>query len=139
MPIDPSKVVIQNDGGDANMGSLAFGQADSQAHFWLTEGGVDQSFVVVFIRIHFNSGTGAADVAVNVDSDRDSSYDTLLYTLNDRGTGADANFRVLEDELMHWVFQAGDRLVLTWTNPDSGTMVWGAEVGLIKVSDLATS
>ncbi len=135
MPIDPSKIVIQNDGGDADMGSLAFGQADSQAHFWL-----DEAFVVVFVRVHFNAGAGTADMVINVDSDRDSSYDTALYTIEGAGTdGIDVNFRVPEVELMHWVFQAGDRLVLTWTNPDSGNMIWGAEVGLIKVTDIATN
>jgi len=100
---------------------------------------LDDAFVLVFIRLHFASGSDAADVTVNVDSHQESQFDTLLYTLKNRGTGADANFRVLEDEMQHWVFQPGDHMVLVWTNPDSGTMIWGAEVGLIRVEDIATT
>lgn len=131
MPIDPARIVILNDGGSANMGVLDF-VPDSQAHFHL--GG--PSFALVFVRIHFKEGDGSkADVAIQVDSSRDDSYDTILYTFKDRGTGKDLNFRVPEDQLMHYVFQAGDELVLTWANPDTGNTVWGAEVGLLEVSD----
>lgn len=129
--IDLTKIVVLRDGGSANMGVLTYAP-DFTAHFYL-----DETFVPAFIRLHFAGGSGTADVAVNVDSVNESQFDTLLYTFEERGTGADQNWRVPEDQLMHFIFQAGDHLVLTWTNPDSGNMIWGAEVGLIKVNDLA--
>ena len=131
--IDPTKIIIRNDGGDGDMGSLAYAP-DNTAHFHAD----GEAFAVVFIRLHFAGGSGTADVTINIDSNRQTQYDTLLYTLKARGVGADANFRILEEELVHWVFQAGDEMVFQWTNPSSGTMAWGAEVGLIRVSDIAT-
>ena len=131
--IDPNKLVIMRDGGTANMGDLSFKPADTEARFSIP----GEAFALVFLRIHFASGSGSADVVINVDSRHASQFDTALYTLNARGVGVDVNFRVPEDELAHWVFQAGDVMVLTWTNPASGTTSWGAEVGLIGVSDIA--
>jgi hypothetical protein len=33
-----------------------------------------------------------------------------------------------------WTFQAGDKVWIKWTNPDSGNMTWGLEVGLALAS-----
>jgi len=137
--IDPNKIVIMRDGGTADMGSLAFNPTDTEAQFFIEDG---SAFAPVFIRVHFAGGTGTADVRLNVDSRNESQFDTVLFTFNERGiasTGlaADINYRLPEEQLVHWLFQPGDKMTLTWTNPDTGNMSWGAEVGLIRMSDIA--
>ena len=139
--IDPRKLVIQRDGGTADMGDLSFNPTDTEAQFFIPDG---SAFAPVFIRVHFAGGTGTADVKLNVDSLHESQFDVALFTFNDRGITAagateDINYRLPEDELVHWLFQAGDKMTLTWTNPDSGNMSWGAEVGLIRMADIAAS
>ncbi|KKK52528.1 hypothetical protein LCGC14_3103990, partial [marine sediment metagenome] len=114
-----------------NMGDVT--DDTSEARFHLSG---DGPFVLVFLRLHFSAGTGSADVEVKLDSVKDTYHDTSLWTLASRGTGADANMRIPAEELMHWVFEPCDELVLEWTNPHSGTMRWGAEMGLVNAADL---
>ena len=133
--IDPNKLVVLYDGGTADMADLVFGAPNNTEGRFSIPGG--EPFAVVYVRLHFSGNAGTANVAINVDSGMESQFDTLLYTLNARGTSADANFRVPEDQLAHFVFQAGDVMVLTWTNPDTGNITWGAEVALIRTADLA--
>ncbi len=137
--IDPNKIVIMRDGGTADMGDLSFNPTTTRAQFWVKDG---SAFAPVFIRVHFASGSGTADVRLNVDSRNESQFDVVLFTFNERGiasTGlaADINYRLPEEQLVHWLFQSGDKMTLTWTNPDTGNMSWGAEVGLIRMSDIA--
>ena len=133
--VDPNKLVIRYDGGSGNMADLVFGAPTNTEGRFSIPGG--ESFAVVYIRLHFASGSNTADVALHVDSHQESQFDTKLWKWQARGTGTDLNFRVPEDQIVHFTFQAGDEMVLTWTNPDSGTMVWGAEVALIRTADLA--
>ena len=137
MAIEPSDIIFQQDGGTSNMGSLTLGSdsdTNNKARF-----GMETRFAIKFIRIHFRgSGSGVADCTVNIDSKRGPDFDTELWTLDKIGKGTDANFRVPLDELGDWTFQPGDRVVLLWTNPDSGNIAWGAEVGVIEVDRNAT-
>lgn len=133
--IDPNKLVVQYGGGAANMADLVFGAPTNTEGRFSIPGG--ESFAVVYVRLHFSGAAGTNDVAINVDSGMESQFDTKLWTFQARGTNTDLNFRVPEDQLAHFVFQAGDVMVLTWTNPDTGNITWGAEVALIRTADLA--
>jgi len=93
--------------------------------------GGDAPFRLVFIRMHFYEGSGTAHVGVHVDSGAGEEYDTKLYTCKDRGNGADVNLVLSQEESKGpspWSFFRGDKLRLTWTDPDSSK--WGIEVGI---------
>lgn len=134
--IDPFTIITQRDGGTADMGNVTqFGtQSDvvsRVARFWRPG-----RFAFVWARIHFGgSGTGTATLTLKLDSNSGTQWDTTLWTWEGSGAGADVHFRIPADELMHWVFAAGDELVFEWTNPDSGNITWGIEVGLLDATE----
>lgn len=134
---DPSDVIVLRDYGTGNMGSLGFGSGgdtNNKARFSWPEG----KYVLSSIRAHFSGGSGSADVIVNLDSGTGPPFDAKLLKVTDLGTGGeDAHVRILPEEHIHWLFDglAGDEVVLTWTNPDSGNMIWGVEVFLIPVKE----
>ena len=110
----------------------ASGSADIDETFSL-----DCRFRLVFVRCHFAGGTGTSAVTISVDSGEGSAYDTRLFTITQAGTNQDVNFRIGTDEVTEpspWTFQAGDSVTIRWTNPDSGNMSWGLEVGLALAS-----
>ena len=139
--LPPEKVVIQSDGGSADMGVVT--NEISPARFGPRARGGDErldqssNFLLLWVRVHF-SGTGSttADMGIQIDSGRDIQYDTLLWTEEDRGLNADVTFRVPQEELFHWVLEPWDQVVLTWTNPHAQAVVWGATVGLASVKGL---
>ncbi len=98
---------------------------------------LDQRFRLTFVRCHFTGGTGTSAFSISIDSARGSAYDSKLFTIMQAGTGKDVNLRVggsdAEDPCA-WTFQAGDKVWIRWTNPDSGNMTWGLEVGLALAS-----
>lgn len=94
----------------------------------------EAGFVLVFLRVHFSGGSGSANIIIGIDAYAGPAWDCELYTIESAGTGGlDVNLRVLSDELPHWVFQPRDRMTVTWTNPDSGNMLWGLQAGIAKV------
>lgn len=98
---------------------------------------LDLRYRLVFIRCHFAGGTGTAPFTLSVDSTRGSAYDTKLFTITQAGVSKDVNLRLGDEEVVDpsaWTFQAGDRVWIKWTNPDSGNMTWGLEVGLAVAS-----
>lgn len=104
------------------------GSADINATFSL-----DVRYRLVFVRCHFAGTSGTAPMTISLDSVSGSAYDTLLYTLTRVGFNRDANFRIPANESVDpspWTFQAGDAVRIQWTNPDSGNITWGLEVGL---------
>lgn len=110
----------------------ASGSADIDETFSL-----DCRFRLVFVRCHFAGGTGTSAVTISVDSGEGSAYDSRLFTITQAGTNQDVNFRIGADEVTEpspWTFQAGDSVRIQWTNPDSGNMSWGLEVGLALAS-----
>ena len=131
MPIEPSDIIFQNDGGTANMGSLTYGSdsdTNNKARF-----GLDTRFAVKFIRVHFRgAGASLAALTINLDSNIGRDFDFELHNIENVGLDVDLNFRVPTDEIGDWTFQAGDRIVLLWTNPHSGAVLWGAQVGLVN-------
>ncbi len=98
---------------------------------------LDQQYRLVFVRCHFSGAAGKAALAISVDSGRGAAYDTRLYTITRAGTSRDVNFRVSAEESQEpspWAFQVGDAVLVEWTNPDSGNITWGLEVGLVIAS-----
>lgn len=130
---DPANVHIFRDSGTGDMGSLSEPvPANEKARFQI----VGRDWVLRFLRIHFTgTADSVADLGINIDSVAGPDHDTRLFTLRDRGTSdiGDVNFRIPLHELGEWTFGAGDVLVPTWTNPDSGNISWGATVGLMPV------
>ncbi len=98
---------------------------------------LDLRYRLVFVRCHFAGGTGTAAFTLSVDSARGSAYDAKLFTVTQAGVGRDVNLRMGGEEMADpsaWTFQAGDAVWVQWTNPDSGNMTWGLEVGLALAS-----
>jgi len=98
---------------------------------------LDRRFRLVFVRCHFAGGTGTAAFTISVDSTRGSAYDTKLFTITQAGVNKDVNLRIGGDDAVDpsaWTFQPGDKVWIQWTNPDSGNMTWGLEVGLALAS-----
>lgn len=94
------------------------------------------TWCLVFARVHFFGGTGTATLYLYVDSRLGRNFDTNLWQVTSAGTtGNDAFLRILPGEFPHWTFRQGDELVFTWTNPDSGNMAWGIEVGLADATN----
>ena len=94
---------------------------------------LDRKFRLVFVRCHFSGTAGTDKFVVTLDSVNGTAYDTTLFTLALAGINKDVNLRIGEgdqDEPCPWTFQAGDKIRLAWTNPDSGNITWGLEVGL---------
>lgn len=132
MPVNglylPTDIVIQTDGGTGDL-DITFYPKRYLA------------FVLAFVRCHFQIVSGApattqADFVIGVDSDRGIWWDCDLHRWDQRGAadGYDVNFRVPQDELLHWVFQAKDGLRLYWDNPSATNQIaWGVEVGMIPL------
>lgn len=98
---------------------------------------LDRRFRLVFVRCHFAGGTGTAAFTISVDSTRGSAYDAKLFTITQAGVNRDVNLRIGGDDAVDpsaWTFQPGDKVWIKWTNPDSGNMTWGLEVGLALAS-----
>jgi hypothetical protein len=102
-------------------------------------GDIDESFSLnlgfrlVYVRCHFEGGSGVMPLKISLDSAQGSAYDATLYTAGNAGVGADVNYRVAGPQLdrpSSWTFQPDDAVRITWTNPDPGNMTWGLEVGL---------
>ncbi len=123
--------------GSGDMGSLTVGQTlgsppgtldTNESARWPKK---DEMFIPLFIRVHFVDGSGTADMDINIDSGDGPRFDMSLHTVKAVGTGNDVNWYLEGNDLHGWMLGMGDRLVLTWTNPDSGTMLWGATAGLL--------
>ena len=99
--------------------------------------GLDRRYRLVFVRCHFAGGTGTTSFSISVDSGAGSAHDTHLFTVMQAGTGNDVHLRIGggdAGEPAAWTFQGDDDLRIEWTNPDSGNMTWGLEVGLALAS-----
>lgn len=98
---------------------------------------LDQRYRLVFVRCHFAGTSGTAPLAISMDSTNGSAYDAVLFTVTQAGVTRDVNLRIGggdADDPSSWTFQAGDAIRVDWTNPDSGNITWGLEVGLAPAS-----
>jgi len=106
----------------------ASGSNDIDAMF-----GLDRKFRLVFLRAHFSGGEGTSPLKISLDSGAGAAFDVRLFTVLLAGQDKDVNLRIEHAENVGpspWTFQADDVLRVQWTNPDSGVMSWGVEVGL---------
>ena len=133
--IDPTRIMIWRDGGTGNMGDHT-----DEGNMTARLRAPGHRIVPVFVRGHFNriasSGTDVADMLMIVDSGHGVFYDNELHTFENVGEGYDAVLRVPEAELMHYITDVGDEIVFEWTNPDSGDISWGLEVGYIYADEM---
>lgn len=94
---------------------------------------LDVPFRLVFVRCHFMGGTGTADLTLDLNSAQGNPYDAQLTSIAAVGTGTDVFYTpggaAIADP-SSWSFQSGDQLRVKWTNPDSGNMNWGLEIGM---------
>ena len=110
----------------------AIGSGDINHTFTL-----DRKYRLVFIRCHFTGSAGTASFTISVDSGAGSAYDANLFTITAAGTNKDVHLRIGNGdtgEPSAWTFQANDAVRIGWTNPDSGNITWGLEVGLAPAS-----
>jgi hypothetical protein len=131
--ICPKTIIFQRDGGTGDMGDVT-DETDRTARFSLPG-----RFSLVFVRAHFGDANGTADMTLNIDSGHGQFFDLRQYTFPAVGRtaadgDADGHLRIPEEELIHWTYEAGDAIVFEWTNPDSGNIHWGLEVGLRDAS-----
>jgi len=94
---------------------------------------LDRKFRLVFVRCHFVGGLGTAPFVISIDSGLGAALDARLFTITLAGKDKDVHLRIEgadRDDPSPWTFQADDRVRIQWTNPDSGNMTWGVEVGL---------
>jgi hypothetical protein len=94
---------------------------------------LDRVFRFIFLRCHFTGTTGTNPLYISVDSTAGSAHDTRLFTVSQAGADFDINLRMEASETTDpsaWIFRAGDELRVEWTNPDTGNITWGIEVGL---------
>ena len=111
---------------------ISTGSADIDATFSLS-----LRYRLVFVRCHFAGTAGEAPFLVSVDSAGGTAYDADLFTITRAGTGRDVNLRIPAEGSVDpspWTFQVGDTVRVRWTNPDSGNITWGLEVGLALAS-----
>lgn len=98
---------------------------------------LDQRYRLVFVRCHFAGTSGTAPLAISINSANGSAYDAVLFTVTQAGVARDVNLRIGggdADDPSSWTFQTGDAVRVDWTNPDSGNITWGLEVGLAPAS-----
>lgn len=98
---------------------------------------LDGRFRLVFIRCHFSGTSATAAFSIAIDSLAGSAYDATLFTVSLAGLNKDVHLRIGSGdtgEPAAWTFQSGDSIRIKWTNPDSGNITWGLEVGLTPAS-----
>lgn len=94
---------------------------------------LDRAYRLVYVRGHFDQGSGGADLVMGIRSRMGSEWDVEIARFSGRGPGADVWFLVPGQENIEpspWTMQAGDTIRCLWTNPSPGTMKWGLEIGL---------
>ena len=94
----------------------------------------DRKFRLVFIRCHFSGTSGTAVFDIILDSTHGSAFDAQLFSISQAGIGSDVHLRLGDgdtNEPSAWTFQTGDKIRLDWTNPDTGNITWGVEVGMV--------
>lgn len=98
---------------------------------------LDRKFRLVFIRCHFSGTSGTAAFDIALDSTSGSAFDTQMFSISQAGVGSDVHLRLGDgdtNEPSAWTFQTGDKIRIDWTNPDTGNITWGVEVGMVLAS-----
>ncbi|KKN11045.1 hypothetical protein LCGC14_1030460 [marine sediment metagenome] len=125
----PDDIITVRATGVGDMGSVT--DENSVARFSLPGGG---KFVLIWAKVKFTGGTGSAALTLKSDHRETNS----LYDFDEAaawtGMGTDEtpklDWLIPVEEYPRYVYQAGDVLVWTWTNPDAANMRWTIEMGL---------
>lgn len=120
--------------GDNDMGDVADGE-NRIARFVVTQNNLS----LLFIRINFTDGSGAADLVLYLDKQSNKVIPRTKFELlewSSVGVLNQVHTRITLDERDAWQFMEGDELVFEWTNPDPGIMLWAIEVGLTGSNQL---
>lgn len=99
--------------------------------------GLGVRFRLVFVRCHFSGTVGSAPMTIALDAAAGAAYDARLFVVTRAGVNYDVNLRIPAEESQDpapWTLQAGDQVRVQWTNPDSGNITWGLQVGLAVAS-----
>ncbi len=105
-------------------------------------------FALVYFRLVIQNGMGRADLTIyQRHRFRTGFHDFPLFEYVDIGElGGEVNrtidLRIQPQGLMHYTFDRGpdgimDSIAPVWTNPNSGTMRWAIEVGLVDVEKIS--
>lgn len=124
----PDRIELPRDGRRLIVAAFFTGSGNIYAEFFP---GQLEAWRPLYVRCHFTGGTGVADLALSVRSKIGSAYDTKVFSVLNRGTGADCHWRLTRDELdwpSPYVFNPNDGLLIQWTDP--GTTTYGLEVGV---------
>lgn len=130
--IDPASVVIFEANGTGNISEVF---PPKPMRPW-------QRFTLAFLRVHFRDETAgsltaddAADLTAYIDShpekDIAGMYDVKAYDFGSAGFNQDVHAAPVPEELPRWIVRRGFALRLDWTNPQTGNIGWGIEIGLI--------
>jgi hypothetical protein len=103
--------------------------------------GLAENFSLEYLRAWAWNGTGGdaatqtMELKQKLPHEPSGVYDQLVREFQDFRTGGDyfIDCRIQADERHHWTWIGGSLLVPEWTNPDSGTMLWGLECGLSTI------
>lgn len=130
----PDDIVPMRATGVGDMGSVT--NENSVARFSLPGGG---KFVLIWAKVQFTGGTGSATLTLKSDHRETNA----LYDFDEAegfasmGTDVTArlDWRIPVEEYPRFVYQPGDVLVWTWTNPDAANMRWAIEMGLTDATN----
>ena len=130
----PSDVVMLRASGSGDMGTVGDDNVPG-----IFRHPLNVPWVLVFVRLHFIDITGGAAGTADCSIFRDKRTETvawnaLQWKMKDVGLTKDGNLVVPPEELYLWGFGADEAAVFTWTNPDSGNIGWGLEVGMAAQS-----
>lgn len=135
MIVNPRTIVKMTASGLGNMATLADDAVAPRFDIDVAR------FALVYLRMVFQEGTGDADLTIyQRHRFRTGFHDFPLFEYTDIGeSNRVIDLRIHADELMHYTFDRDvsrgvmDSIVPVWANPNSGTMRWAIEVGLVDV------
>jgi len=104
------------------------------------ESPISGKFALAHIRCHFRTiGSSSptsttAQLTISLDSDAGVEWDVEIMRQNGIGIAQDLFMRWRNpEEIAGYTFDGLDRLQFAWTNPSSGSIGWGLEIGFLPI------
>ena len=124
---------LQRDAVFAQFATSAFPGTDI-ANAW-TLGSLDPiRFRLIYLRVHFRSGSNTNPLIISIDSVQGLAHDTTLATIAVAGVDNDVNYTVAQEESRNpspWTFGVGDAIRVDWASAHADT-AWAVEIGLAQ-------